>query len=77
MNRKFHLMGLVVCLALGLSACVSIPLPTSVTQAPHVSARIADAMSAAPMAVARDATILDWPVRAGGDTAVLRKGTNN
>ena len=29
------------------------------------------------MAVAKDATILDWPAQGGGDWVVLRQGTNN
>ena len=29
------------------------------------------------MAVAKDATILDWPAQGGGDWVVLRKGTNH
>jgi hypothetical protein len=33
-------------------------------------------MSAAPAAVSKDATIMDWPSAASGETAVLRKGTN-
>lgn len=37
--------------------------------------KIRNAMSAAPTAVSKDATIMDWP-SAGGQPAVLRKGTN-
>ena len=77
MNRKFHLMGLVVCLALTLSACVPVPPAVPASEQPDVSARIANAMSAAPMAVARDATIIDWPAEEGGPMVVLRQGTNN
>ena len=77
MNRKFHLMGLVVCLALTLSACVPVPPAVPTSEQPDVSARIANAMSAAPMAVARDATIIDWPAEEGGPMVVLRQGTNN
>lgn len=38
--------------------------------------KIQNAMSAAPRAVAKDATILDYPATAGGEMPVLRKGTN-
>src|SRR5919109_1747473 len=38
--------------------------------------KIQSAMSAAPKAIARDATILDYPAKEGGEMATLRKGTN-
>ena len=38
--------------------------------------KIQNAMSAAPVALAKDATIVDQPQKEGGDMAVLRKGTN-
>ncbi|MBI5667278.1 MAG: hypothetical protein HZC41_04655 [Chloroflexi bacterium] len=41
-----------------------------------VEAKIENAMSAAPPAIAQDATILDWPAEAGGEFVVLREGTN-
>ncbi len=37
---------------------------------------IQNAMSAAPRAIAKDATIMDWPAKEGAEPAVLRKGTN-
>lgn len=39
-------------------------------------AKIKSAMSAAPLGIAKDATILDWPETEGGQMAELRKGTN-
>ena len=39
-------------------------------------AKIANAMSAAPAAVAAGATILDWPATPDGESPVLRPGTN-
>lgn len=39
-------------------------------------AKIQNAMSAAPKAIAKDATILDYPAKEGGEMPVLRKGTN-
>ena len=76
MNRTILVMGLLACLALGLSACVAIPPQAPVAQGSDVASRIANAMSAAPLAVAKDATILDWPAKEGGDMVVLRQGTN-
>lgn len=40
------------------------------------SAKIADALRAGPSFITKDATILDWPQKSGGDYRVLRKGTN-
>ena len=39
-------------------------------------AKIRNAMSAAPKAIAKDATILDYPAKEGEQPPVLRKGTN-
>ena len=39
-------------------------------------AKIQNAMSAAPRAIAKDATILDYPAKEGNQPPVLRKGTN-
>jgi hypothetical protein len=38
--------------------------------------QLANAMSAAPHAISKDATILGFPVEEGGDMVVLREGTN-
>jgi hypothetical protein len=38
---------------------------------------IAEAMSAAPTEIARDATIMDWPHTEGGEMVQLRAGTND
>jgi len=38
--------------------------------------KIADALSAGPPFITKDATLLDWPAKAGGEYRVLRKGTN-
>ena len=40
------------------------------------SEKIADALSAGPPFVTKDATILDWPATPGGEYRVLRKGTS-
>jgi len=39
--------------------------------------KIHTAMSAAPIAIAKDATIMDYPEKEGGELVVLRKGTND
>jgi hypothetical protein len=39
--------------------------------------KIANAMSAAPAAIAKNATIMDWPEKEGGQPKELRKGTND
>jgi hypothetical protein len=38
--------------------------------------KIKNAMSAAPKAISKDATILDYPAKEGGEMPVLRRGTN-
>jgi hypothetical protein len=38
--------------------------------------KIQNAMSAAPKAIAKDATILDYPAKEGGEMPVLRQGSN-
>jgi hypothetical protein len=38
--------------------------------------KIANAMSAGPVAIAREATILDWPAEMGGEWIMLRQGSN-
>jgi hypothetical protein len=38
--------------------------------------KIADALSAGPEFITKNATILDWPATPGGEYRVLRKGTN-
>jgi hypothetical protein len=40
-------------------------------------AKIHNAMTAAPKAISKDATILDYPGKEGGEPPVLRKGTND
>jgi hypothetical protein len=38
--------------------------------------KIADAMRAGPAFITKDATVLDWPLKPGGEYLVLRKGSN-
>jgi hypothetical protein len=46
------------------------------SKTPEEGAKIESAMSAAPMAIAKDATIVDYPEKAGQPLVELRKGTN-
>jgi hypothetical protein len=46
------------------------------SQTSKEEAKIQSAMSAAPMAIARDATIVDYPAKAGQPLVEIRKGTN-
>jgi len=50
----------------------------TVTDKPPVTdaEKIADALSAGPEFIIKNATILDWPATPGGEYRVLRKGTN-
>src|SRR5580658_5973255 len=38
--------------------------------------KIADALSAGPAFITKDATVLDWPSASGGEYQLLRKGLN-
>jgi hypothetical protein len=51
-------------------------IPTPVDQVMPSANRLWDAMSAAPLKVSENATVLDWPAKAGGDFVELRAGTN-
>lgn len=46
-----------------------------VVDVPHRAEKIAVAMTGGPYGIAKDSTVLDWPV-AGADPVVLREGTN-
>lgn len=48
----------------------------SATPPSGAARRIANAMSAAPAAVASKATIMDWPAKEGAHASVLRQGSN-
>lgn len=53
------------------------PAAAQATPSPDDQAKIADAMSAGPDSISRDATILDWTMDDSGHFVVLRKGTNS
>ncbi|MGI9076846.1 MAG: hypothetical protein ACR2G6_05860 [Gemmatimonadaceae bacterium] len=68
--------SLAFCLA-AVSAVALGPASADAQRAPRSkAARIAEAMSAAPVSIARNATIKDWPKSDGGEMAVLREGSN-
>ena len=79
--------SLVTCLAVAVSlasatAFAQHPMPSSPATtkpaAPKMTTaqKIANAMSAAPAAIGRNATIMDWPEKEGGQPRQLRAGTN-
>ncbi len=64
---------------IGLSLCtqaVAAQRATSKAQPKNKEEKIQNAMSAAPPAIAKNATVLDYPAKEGGEMPVLRKGTN-
>jgi hypothetical protein len=50
--------------------------PVQIEESQEADAKLRNAMSAAPLAIAKEATILDWPNEEGGDMVVLREGSN-
>jgi hypothetical protein len=58
------------------STCGAMSTPTAAQTAPDAQAKIADAMSAGPAAVADNATVLDYEMDAEGNFVVLREGSN-
>ena len=51
-------------------------IPINLTTFEEADPKIRSAMSAAPLVVAKDATIVDFPAEPGGEMLVLREGTN-
>lgn len=63
-----------ICILLAVAMLGRAPIARAQDQATEV--KIQNAMSAGPMAIARDATIVDYPAEAGGALLELRKGSN-
>jgi hypothetical protein len=61
-------------LSLGVLGCTELSSPSTDTSTPE--GKIKNAMSAAPMSIAKDATIMDWPAAEGAQPKQLRAGTN-
>jgi hypothetical protein len=73
MTMKVALLAVVAgSLAFGLSRAE----PAAGQATPDAQAKIADAMSAGPASIAKDATILDWAMDDTGHFVVLRSGSN-
>ncbi len=51
--------------------------PSPLAQLNSKEAKIQDALSAAPESVAKNATVMDFPEKEGGDLVELQKGTND
>lgn len=60
-----------------LFLCISMTLHAqSEMKQVDVKAKINSAMSSAPLSIAQNATIRDWPTQQGGEMALLREGSN-
>jgi len=71
-NRKIRALGVFAFLTASVEA-----LSQSVSDHPSTdTAKIADARRAGPSFITKNATILDWPSRPGGEYRLLHKGTN-
>lgn len=83
-KQLLHPLSIFTLLAtLGLAACQPIQAPAQQSGPTYLpwaqlstEQKIANAMSAGPAALAREATILDWPAEVGGEWIVLREGSN-
>jgi len=77
------IVSLIVLLALAaMSVGQSAPQKETSSKEKHAATKttswkIQNAMSAAPQAIAKNATIVDHPAKEGGEMAVLRKGAND
>lgn len=88
MDRKLYLVGIVACLALALAACrpvtregavvvaESAKAPGDLTWDATVEEQMASAMSAAPLSLSQNATILGYAPNSDSEPPVLREGTN-
>jgi hypothetical protein len=77
-KSEWRLFSIIVLVALFvLTACQPIQPQAAQPALSTTDAQIQNAMSAAPPAIAQDATILAWPTEEGGDMVVLREGSND
>lgn len=61
----------------GMDTAAEMAAPTTPEPSPDSpEAKIANAESAAPADIAKNATIMDWPAEEGGEMTQLRAGTN-
>jgi hypothetical protein len=76
LKRMLHVPMLVVLMAGTLAFGLARSAPVAGQATPDAQAKIANAMSAAPAAIADNATILDYELDADGRLVVLRDGSN-
>lgn len=76
-HRGFWLCSALPIILLLATACQPIQPEAAQPATLPADIQIQNAMSAAPLAIAKDATILDYPAVEGGDMVVLREGTND
>src|SRR5262249_50110278 len=74
MRQVRALSSLVGCALLVIVTGVAAQTPTPAAKSK--AWKMQNAMSAAPSAISKDATILDWPEREGDQPVLLRRGTN-
>ena len=71
-NRVTRTLGL-----FGLLTLAAVAFSQNASHHPSTdSAKIGDALRAGPVFITKNATILDWPQKPGGEYRVLRQGTN-
>jgi len=63
-------------LTLSLALCTMALAPLLQAEEMTAEQKIANAMSAAPATLAKDATVMDWPAKEGDKLAMLREGSN-
>jgi hypothetical protein len=76
-TKTLAISGALVAAATGLSVVTAMAASGSESAADITkAAKIANAMSAAPRSVSGEATVLDYPKKAGADFVTLREGSN-
>jgi len=76
-TRTLAISGALVAAATGLSVVAAVAAPGTPSAADLTkAAKIKSAMSAAPRSVSADATVVDYPTKAGGGFVTLREGSN-
>ena len=63
-------------IVIGLALLLVTAANQAVAQGKSTKQKIANAMTAAPSSVSKDATIMDWPASEGAQMTTLRSGTN-
>jgi hypothetical protein len=63
-------------IVIGLALLVGSAADQAVAQGKSTKQKIANAMTAAPSSVSKNATIMDWPAAEGAQMTTLRAGTN-